>query len=219
MLKNKFWFTFVELLVVVAIIAITWIVSIWALTKSFDINIADLQKDEISNFISSFEDRLWKDITDYEIIFTTWSFFQYKLNSKYKTHLLDDISFSWYTWSFNNTTLTWDVIEYIIYNNDKKIDSIIDSKSGSVLKYDFDFLRWNTLIKTKIDNTFLNDFWVYFYSWDEKNPLVIKDIKKWSSSITWITMSWSVWWKKTFSHTWELIFDTKYWEFSIILDY
>ncbi len=220
MKKNSFWFTFVEMIVVIFIISITWVVAMNSLFSSFDKQVWNIQKNEIINFINSFDNKLWKNITDYELIFSWWlDYLIYKTNNNYKSGLVS-YSFSWYTWTFTNT-VSWTLIEYYFYNNNKLINKDISSRSWAILNYDFSILKWNSYIKTFVDSKRLNDIWVYFFSSDDKNPLFIKEIKNWNSTLTWITIKKSIWWNKIIQQNWNnisswtIIFDTKYWEFNI----
>lgn len=220
MKKNSFWFTFVEMIVVIFIISITWVVAMNSLFSSFDKQVWNIQKNEIINFINFFDNKLWKDITDYELIFSWWlDYLIYKTNNNYKTNFVN-YSFSWYTWTFTNT-VSWTLIEYHFYNNNKLINKDISSRSWAILNYDFSILKWNSYIKTFVDSKRLNDIWVYFFSSDDKNPLFIKEIKNWNNTLTWITIKKSIWWNKIIQQNWNnisswaIIFDTKYWEFNI----
>lgn len=164
MKKNNLWFTFVELLVVVAIIAIisiAWVFNF--ISNQSEINFSN-DLDKINDLIIEYDNEIWNEITDYEITFFTWaSFFVVWENNSYKDYL-QNITFNSYTWTITNNSNTWWYFKVDIYKWDKLEQSQILNSSWSV-DYSFTW-SWDFKIRSYLDGLELNtlkikSFWDY----------------------------------------------------------
>lgn len=205
MRKNKFGFTFVELLVVVAIIIImTWF---WVMSffKNQSESLFYQEVQSINQVISNYDFNIWKTITDYEINFyEKKDFYVVYENNLYKNYT-QLVSFNSNTWTIsNNSNTTWSYTLKIYENNKLKTTQILSATWSFV--YDFSWqanytiewdVNWTTLNKISINKFWKNnDFWQYSsinlikiennsntYSWAKLSNNISKDKKLFVNSL------------------------------------
>lgn len=205
MRKNKFGFTFVELLVVVAIIIImTWF---WVMSffKNQSESLFYQEVQSVNQLISNYDFNIWKTITDYEINFyEKKDFYVVYENNLYKSYT-QLVSFNSNTWTIsNNSNTTWSYTLKIYENNKLKTTQILSSTWSFV--YDFSWqanytiewdVNWTTLNKISINKFWKNnDFWQYSsinlikiennsntYSWAKLSNNISKDKKLFVNSL------------------------------------
>lgn len=182
MRNNKFWFTFIEVVVVVSIFAVIWIFWLTSLNKNFMEQNLNSEVSLLNQKIDNFNDNIWNSISDYKIFINTGSFYYYYTNLLYSSKN-QKILFNWWTWviSTNDTNMNdWQVN---IYYNDKKVYSNMLSSTWT-LQYLFS-KTWSYLIKSYIWSEKINEIWVDYFSKFDNKLINLIDI-----SWTWITNTW-----------------------------
>lgn len=198
MQKNKFWFTFVELIVVIAII---WIIWIWWFSSFFSSEQKRTFSQDISMIsqsILNLDNNIWKDISDYQAkFFKDKNFYLVSTNNYYKS-TLQDINFISYTWTIkNNSNSSW-YYQLDIFKNNKFIDSFVLGWTWS-LQYDFSE-KWDYLIKWILGWKELNSIYVKFFPWED-----YYNLKNIENSLTWIIIKNDFSWNKQIIWNWNNI--------------
>lgn len=190
MQKNKFWFTFVELIAVISIISIITIFWVSSFLTNQKKVIFKHELDNISKTILDNNKDIWRNITDYEMNFyTDQNFYTITQNKLYK-NILQSIIFNSYTWTLT-TTATWWTLELNIFENNKLKDTKMINATWSL---DLSFSgSINYTLKSKIWSVELNPISINRYSINSEF---------WAASdITLKAMTWSVSWS-IYSFTW-----------------
>lgn len=198
MQKNKFWFTFVELVVVIAII---WIIWIWGFSSFFSNEQKRTFSQELSMItqkISDLDNNIWKDISDYKLeFFKDKDFYLISTNSDYKTNL-QNINFDSYTWTIKNDSDSSSYYQLNIYKNNKIVDDFVLAWTWS-LKYNFSD-KWDYLIKWILGWKELNNIYIKFFPWEDWTYL-----KYIENSLTWVIIKNNFSWNKQIIWNWNNI--------------
>lgn len=198
MKKNNLGFTFVEILVVVAILAIVSWVSISSFNKGFERQSFSSELNIFKNLITYFDKDIGTNLTDYTIYLSTWSFYYYYTNNLYKS-TTQSISFSSFTWTIKTNDIVKNDIDLSIYFNNKKVNTVSISSTWSYV-YNVSN-KWKYEFKSYIWDSFLNSIFVeYFTKTDIKKPIDLTTIIDWSwNTYTWVIIKNDLWWKKVFT--------------------
>lgn len=208
MKKNNFWFTFIELVVVIWILAITSNFVISSFFKNFDKQSLLSEANLINIKIWDLDNEIWKNITDYELFLHTWSFYYYTTNTFYKD-ILNQVSFVGFTWTFTtNYSEAWD-----LWSNNLKIffrNKILEEQNISMTwSFEKDFSKiWNYYLKFENENINLNDFFIeYFSQINENNQIILTSIiDEDNNTYTWIIVKNWLWLsREIFDYFWNKI--------------
>lgn len=200
MLKNKFWFTIIELIVAISILSIISFLTINSFNNNFE---KQSLKEELNFFTQTLEDldkSLWKENTDYEVYISTWWIYQYTTNKNYKT-VTQSWVFNWYTWTIKR-------IPSISYTTEILLNwkNIYETWSNNFTynffeKWDYEIISWSWW-------NMLNNLYVSHYSKiNLNNNIVLNQILggTWNT-YTWIIIKNNNWQKRQFlTNTWQLI--------------
>jgi len=209
MKKSNFWFTFVEIVLVISILVLTSTFAINEFSKNFEKQSILREINLINIKLSDLDKNVWKSITDYSLYLYTWSFYHYTTNTFYKD-ILNEISFLWWTGTLKTNYIwssSWSNNAKIFFKN-KFLKEVSLSFSGS-LKMDFSKV-WNYFIKSE-NTTKLNDIFInYFSQIDENKIIVLTSIKDENeNSYTWIIIKNGLWFsREILDNNWNKI-DTK----------
>jgi hypothetical protein len=181
MKKNNFWFTFVEILVVVAILTLVSWVSISSFNRSFERQSLIDEINIFSNLIKDYDKDIWNDITDYNIYISTWSFYYYTLNNLYKP-VIQSISFNSFTWTIKTNDLIKRNMNLTIYFDNKKLYTV---SLSSTWNYFYNVKnKWKYEFFSSISGELLNTIYVdYFTKTDIKKNIELTEIKDQSWNI------------------------------------
>lgn len=208
MRKNKFWFTFIELVVVIWILAITSTFVISSFFRNFDKQSLLSEANLINIKIWDLDNEIWKNITDYELFLHTWSFYYYTTNIFYKD-ILNQVSFEGFTWVFTtNYSEAWD-----LWANNLKIffrNKMLEEQNISITwSFQKDFSKiWNYYLKFENENINLNDFFIeYFSQINENNQIILTSIiDEDNNTYTWIIVKNWLWLsREIFDFLWNKI--------------
>lgn len=183
MKRNKLWFTFVELVIVIFIVSMISIYGVSTFLTNQKKVIFKHEIERVNKTIIDFNNDIWKDITDYKINFLAWeSFFTSSENELYKDNI-QSISFNSWTWIITTNATGW-LLEVNIYENYKLTDTQILNATWS-LEYSFTWTS-NYAIKSKINSAEINTLRLNRYS---------INTEFWASSdIILNSMTWSYEW-------------------------
>lgn len=199
MKKNKFWFTLIEIIIAISILTITSVFVISSFNKNLN---KQLLQEEISifrDFLYDFENKVWKDITDYEINILTWAFYHYTSNKSSKILLQKIQNINWFSWIVNKW-FSW--ANSKVYFNDE----LVFTHTWTII-YPYNFSKkWNYKIETfHLNNKFNLLYLEYFSKIDLNKNILLTQIKDHlNNNIDWLIIKNSIWQKRQFF--------TQYWE-------
>lgn len=212
MRKNNLWFTFIEILVVISILAIVSAFSISSFNKGFERQSLKSEINIFADTIKNLDNEIWVSITDYNIYLLTGSYYYYYTNNLYK-NTIQYISFT----SMSGTSFTWTIqtndtvktdMDLQIYFNTKKINATSVSSTGAFL-YNIS-TKWKYEFRSFIGELSLNPISLEFFSkTDIKKPIDVTSIKDdlWNT-YTWVILKNNLW-KKTFTTMTGMIINQK----------
>lgn len=188
MKKNYKGFSFIELVVVVSILALTSIFTISWFSKNFEKNALLQQANSLNILLWDLDNQIGNDITDYSLFLSTDNSFYFWTTNTYYKNIVNEISFLWFSWTLktNSTTNGNNYIKLYFENKLQKNDTISFTWS-----YTQDFSNiWKYVIKSKSDLSNLNDIFINYFSIDkEESTINLKSIKNESeNTYTWITI-------------------------------
>lgn len=154
MIKNKHWFTFVEILISIAILSIISVFAISNFWKNFEKQNLQEELDYFKYNLENLENSLWKETTDYEVYLSLGWEYYYTTNKNYSINNQSILQLNSFTWKIT-TSNQWD-IAYIYKNN-----MFIQTISWSQI-FEIDISQKGNY---KIDT---------FNSWKKINPLYIQ---------------------------------------------
>lgn len=202
MRKNNLWFTFIEILVVISILAIVSAFSISSFNKSFERQSLKSEINIFADTIKNLDNDIWVSITDYNLYILTGSYYYYYTNNLYK-NTIQDISFtsmsgSSFTWMIKTNDTIKNDMNLQIYFNTKKINTTSVSSTGTFF-YDIS-TKWKYEFKTFIGELSLNPISLEFFSkTDIKKPIDVMNIKdEFWNTYTWVIIKNNLW-KKVFT--------------------
>lgn len=207
MIKNKYGFTFIEIIIVVSILIMISALSIDSFWKNFEKVSLWNEVNLLNNKISKLDNDILSNITDYKIyLFTwTWWYFYYYENSLYK-NINQFISINWFTWKITTNDISKNTLDLNIYINWKKNQNTSLSSTW-VFEYNFSN-NSDYMINSYIWSNNLNKIYLEYFSKIDKEKLIyLEEIKdELLNSYTWIIISNKIWWKRIFqTMTWALI--------------
>ena len=173
-MKNKDWFTLIELLIVVTIIAIMWVFSFLSFGNFFDKYEYSSYQKRIDNYLDIEDFNIKNNAnSSYEITFSSGSTGYIVSKNFFKaTNLvsLNNFDFSTLSWSFS-TSAIWD----IYYNNDywnwNVVTSYFSGSSQISLRQDYNWSSKINMLFT-LNGTNLNNYDIVFFE---------SDILRWDS--------------------------------------
>ena len=183
-MKNKSWFTLIELLIVVTIIAIMWIFSFLSFGNFFDKYEYNSYQKRIDNYLDIEDFNIKNNASSsYEITFLSGSTgYTVSKNFFKATNFvsLDNFDFSSLSWSFS-TSAVWD----IYYNNDywnwNVVTSYFSGSSQISLKQDYNWSSKINMLFT-LNGTNLNNYDIVFFE---------SDILRWDIVTSISSLSWA----------------------------
>lgn len=192
MKKNKIGFTFVEILVAIAILSI---VSIFALSwfgKNFEIQSVNEELTFFRDNLEDLEKKLTKQFSDYEISLFLGELYFYTVNKNYLPQTQKILDFQSYTWYIQTATGT--DISHIFAQ-----ELLIFSHSGSQ-NYEYDFSQYpNYKIETYHEKSILNPIYVSHYSQIKKESKIhLSEIRSQSQSYTGVLIKNNIGQKRQF---------------------
>lgn len=184
MIKNKSWFTLIEILISMTIIIILWVYSFSWLHKSF---LNKIPENEFSLFLdklSTLDENIWKLHNDYTLDIIQKPFYIYTINSLWKDNT-QSISFDETSFSWTVTTTASGTYSFFVYKDNVHITS------STWETLDFYFVDPGSYqVQTMIWWEFLNPLFVEYFSQIDKENLISFD----QSDIgTWITLQNLFW--------------------------
>lgn len=199
MIKNKFWFTFIEIIVastILILVSFFWVSNFY---KGLEKKHFEQELHFFADISPSLEKQLGKEIFNYEIHIMTWSFYHFTVN-KNPTNSQAFATFDGFTGVIQSDLTGFQHTILFERNN-------IFTWTGNNISFDFSQLgnyeiqsysgsqKWNTL------------FLQYYTQIDTNNPIQLIWIKdEWSNSYTGITIKHSFWQNKQFfTSTWQII--------------
>ncbi len=207
MKKNKFWFTFIELVVVISILLLISGYTITSFSKNLDSQ-SLLSEVNLINIKTSWLDKdIWKEITDYSLYLQTGSFYYYTTNNYYRD-ILNEISFLWWTWTLK-INHTW--IETLTNNVKILFKNKILSENNLFLTWTLQLdvsQIWNYYIKTQNEKWTLNDIFINYFSQinEDRQINLASIIDEDNNSYTWIVIkNWLGQTKEFYDFSWNKI--------------
>ncbi len=200
MKKNKLGFTFVEILVAIAILSI---VSIFALSwfgKNFEIQSVNEELTFFRDNLEDLEKKLTKQFSDYEISLFLGELYFYTVNKNYLPNTQKILDFQSYTWYIQTATGT--DTSHIFAQ-----ELLVFSHSGSQ-NYEYDFSQYSHYkIETYHEESLLNPIYVSHYSQIKKESKIhLSEIRSQSQSYTGILIKNNIGQKRQFlTHTGQTI--------------
>ena len=191
MIPNKYWFSFVEIIVVVSILAVISWFSITSMNTNFEKQALYSEVSNVKNTLKNLDDTLWKEITDYDFYLLTGSRYYYYTNRNYKT-LNQSVSLSWNNWTIQTNDTIKNSLDLNIFFNDKKVNNYSFSSTGSFSGSFTSTGRYkmNTVYTDYDLNTIYINSYTYF---DTKKDINLSKIEDGSGNIyTWITIKNSI---------------------------
>lgn len=204
MKKNNFWFTFIEILVVISILALVSSFSISSLNKGFEKQSLKSEINIFSDTIKNLDNDLGINITDYKLYLLTGSYYYYYTNNLYK-NTTQYISFT----SMSGSSFTWTIKTNDTLKNDMRIDIYMNEKQNNStnLSSTWEFIykmsrKWKYEFRSFIGASSLNQISLEFFSkTDIKKPINIISIQDdIGNSYTWVIIKNNLWWKKIFTN-------------------
>lgn len=212
MRKNNLWFTFIEILVVISILAIVSAFSISSFNKGFERQSLKSEINIFADTIKNLDNDISVNITDYNLYLLTGSYYYYFTNNLYK-NTTQSISFtsmsgSSFTWTIKTNDIVKNDMDLQIYFNTKKINTTSISSTGSFF-YNI-LTKWKYEFRSSIGELSLNPISLEFFSkTDIKKPIDVTSIKDelWNT-YTWVIIKNNLW-KKVFTTMNGLVINDK----------
>ena len=206
MKKNNQWFSFVELIVVIGLMAIISGVWIFSFSKNFDSQNLNTQISYFNTIVKWLDQEIWKKSSDYELTLKQGqSYYFLSKNNLYKNKSIY-LNINNFTWTVKSSDSISNPMNLVVYFNDKIVKSELLSSTWT---YDFDFsARWNYKISSTINDDLLNEIQIwYFWFNDIASNLVLDTITDSdNNSYSWIVIKNYLSWKKQiYDLSWILI--------------
>lgn len=198
MKKNKYWFTFIEIIVSISILSFVSFFAISWFMRNFENQNLNEELSFFTDILYNLEKNIWKESIDYELYLLTGAFYYYTTNKNNQ----EFTKFNNYTWTIN-IWFTW-------YLNTINLDKFtIFSWVFNDKNMDFNFSKpWNYEILTFSWLTKLNILYLNYYSKINKNDLIfLSKIKDESgNTYSWMVIKNQIWQKRQFlTNTWQII--------------
>ncbi|MDD5769375.1 MAG: type II secretion system protein [Candidatus Gracilibacteria bacterium] len=177
MIKNKYGFTFIEIIIVVSILIMISALSIDSFGKNFEKVSLGNEVNLLNNKISKLDNDILSNITDYKIyLFTgTGGYFYYYENSLYK-NINQFISINGFTGKITTNDISKNTLDLNIYINGKKNQNTSLSSTG-VFEYNFSN-NSDYMINSYIGSNNLNKIYLEYFSKIDKEKLIyLEEIK------------------------------------------
>lgn len=156
MKKNRFAFTFIEILVAISILSIVSIFALSWFSRNFERQSLNEELVFFQDTLKKLEKDIGKNTTDYQIFINKWEIYYYTINKNYLKNTQNIVNFQSYTWVIQTSSGT-DFLKIFSDN------MLIHSYSGSqIYEYSFD---QKTNYKIETSNTWkkLNSLYIYHY--------------------------------------------------------
>ncbi len=197
MRKNKFWFTFIEIIVSLSILLTISVFAISSFWNNFEKQSLWEELQFFKDNLDDLESWLWFKYTDYEVKIYLWNNYYYTTNKNYLTNFVNISSINSTTWSIKINT--WSLDTYI-YKDNMFLKTLTWSDS-----YSIDILQtWNYKIENYFKNNKINDLFInnYININKQKNIALISI----NNSLTWIIIKNSLWQKRQIlDNNWQII--------------
>ncbi len=192
MKKNRLGFTFIEILIAVAILSIISVFAISWFARNFDIQSLNEELVFFQDTLKNLDKNIGKNITDYEFFIHTWEIYHYTVNKSYLQSYQEILGFNSYTGSIK--TATGSEVSHIFSDN-----ILIFSHTGSQI-YEYDFSSRNHY-KIETLNTWknLNSLYISHYvNIDSRNKIYLVKIENNGNSLTGVIIKNNIGQKRQF---------------------
>lgn len=191
MIPNRYGFSFVEIIVVVSILAVISGFSITSMNTNFEKQALYSEVSNVKNTLKNLDDTLWKEITDYDLYLLTGSRYYYYTNKNYKT-INQSVSLSGNNWTITTNDTIKNSLDLSIFFNDKKINNYSFSSTWS---FSWSFTGTGKYkINTAYSDYDLNTIHINSYTYfDTKKEINLSKIEDGSgNTYTWLIIKNSI---------------------------